>query len=190
MGGFRRSLSIGGLVLLCGVAGLHAQSQATTGVIEGTVVDESGAALPGVTVILTNTATNFQKVVVTDGNGRFRGLLLPLGPYTVTAGLEGFATLVREGLDLALGQAVNLEFTLGVSATQEEITVTGEASLIETTRSESQVRIGDAEIEGLPNNGRNFLEFSKLTPGVAVRRHQPGGAGQQHDRRPARRPGH
>jgi hypothetical protein len=159
---------IGGIVLFCGVTGLHAQSQATTGVIEGTVEDETGAALPGVTVILTNTATNFQKVVVTDGNGRFRGLLLPLGPYTVTAGLEGFATLVREGLDLALGQAVNLEFTLGVSATQEEITVTGEASLIETTRSESQVRIGDAEIEGLPNNGRNFLEFSKLTPGVAV----------------------
>jgi hypothetical protein len=131
-------------------------------------VDESGAALPGVTVILTNTGTNFQKVVVTDGNGRFRGLLLPLGPYTVTAGIEGFATVVREGIGLSLGQTINLEFTLGVSATQEEITVTGEAALIETTRSESQIRIDDMAVEGLPNNGRNFLEFAKLTPGVTI----------------------
>ena len=67
------------LVLLC-VPALYAQSQATTGVIAGLVLDESGATLPGVSVSLKNTATNFEKVAVTDANGRFRGLLLPLGP--------------------------------------------------------------------------------------------------------------
>src|SRR4051812_23748381 len=58
-----------------------AQSQATTGVIEGTVFDASGAVLPGVTVSIKNTATNYEQSTVTDKDGRFRGVLLPLGPY-------------------------------------------------------------------------------------------------------------
>jgi hypothetical protein len=165
---FRRSYLVAGVALLLVSAGAYAQSQATTGVIEGVVLDEDGAALPGVTVTLTNTATNFEKVLVTDASGRFRGVLLPLGPYTVSAGLEGFATLIRSGIDLGLGQTVNLVFELGLSTTEEEITVTSEAPLIEATRSESQIRIDDMAVEGLPNNGRNFLEFTKLTPGVTV----------------------
>ena len=144
------------------------QSQATTGVIEGTVSDESGAVLPGVTVTLTNTATNFDKVLITDSRGRFRGLLLPLGPYRVTASLEGFATLVREGIELTVGQTINLRLQLQVSATSEEIVVTGEAPLIETTNTANSVRIDRKTIEGIPNNGRNFLEFTKMTPGVSI----------------------
>ncbi|MEE8138739.1 MAG: TonB-dependent receptor, partial [Thermoanaerobaculia bacterium] len=154
-------------VLIC-VPGLYAQSQATTGVIAGLVLDESGAAVPGVTVSLRNTATNFEKVVVSDAGGRFRGLLLPLGPYTVTASLEGFATLVREGIELALGQSLSLTFTMQLSAVEEEIRVTGEAPLIESSRTEGQTRINDRSIEGLPNDGRNFLAFSQLTPGVSI----------------------
>ncbi len=144
------------------------QSQATTGVIEGTVTDESGAVLPGVTVALTNTATNFEKVLITDARGRFRGLLLPLGPYRVTASLEGFATLVREGIELTVGRTIRLNLTMQVSATEEEIVVTGEAPLIETTNTSNSVRVDRKTIEGIPNNGRNFLEFTKLTPGVSI----------------------
>ena len=77
-----------------------AQSQATTGVIEGIVSDTGGVPLPGVAVAIRNTATNFEKSTVTGPDGRFRGLALPLGPYRVTASLKGFSTLVREGLDL------------------------------------------------------------------------------------------
>ena len=66
---------------------LLAQSQATTGVIEGTVADQSGGVLPGVTVTLRNTATNHEQVQLTDVAGRFRGVLLPLGPYEVRASL-------------------------------------------------------------------------------------------------------
>ncbi|MEM7583381.1 MAG: carboxypeptidase regulatory-like domain-containing protein [Acidobacteriota bacterium] len=144
------------------------QSQATTGVIEGTVVDESGAVLPGVTVTLTNTATNYEQTLITDSRGRFRGVLLPLGPYRVTAALEGFATLVREGIELAVGQTINLRLQMTVSATEEEIVVTGEAPLIETTNTTNSVRVDRKTIEGIPNNGRNFLEFTKLTPGVSI----------------------
>ncbi len=149
-------------------ATLHAQSQATTGVIEGTAVDETGGVLPGVTVVVRNTATGYEQTLTTDSRGRFRGVLLPLGPYRLTASLEGFSTLVRDGIDLALGQTVSLTLGMSVSAIAQEITVTAEAPLIETSRTEGATRIDEASIEGLPNNGRNFLDFTKLTPGVTI----------------------
>jgi hypothetical protein len=124
--------------------------------------------MPGVAVVLKNTATDFERTVVTDSGGRFRAPLLPLGPYTVTASLDGFATIVREGLTLAVGQTMALQFEMQVSAIGEAITVTGESPLIETSRTETQVRIDDKAIEGLPNNGRNFLDFNTLTPGVTI----------------------
>ena len=71
------------LVLLCHTP-LFAQSHATTGAIEGTVVDAQGGAVPGVTVTVKNTATNYERVSVTDRSGRFRAVLLPLGPYSVS----------------------------------------------------------------------------------------------------------
>ncbi len=163
-----RALWITAACLLVLTPAVHSQSQATTGLIQGTTDDESGSVLPGVTITMTNTATNFEKVVVTDANGRFRAPLMPLGPYRITAGLEGFATLVREGLELRLGGQINLELQMQIAQVEQEILVTGAAPLIETTRSEGQVRIDDAAVEGLPNDGRNFLEFVKLTPGATI----------------------
>src|SRR5687768_5224059 len=97
----RRALLL--VALLAAAVPARAQSQATTGVIEGVVSDESGAPVPSASVSLRNTATNFERVVNTDNDGRFRGLLLPLGPYRVSVSLSGFATAVREGIDLAVG---------------------------------------------------------------------------------------
>lgn len=163
-----RILSIGLALALCVVPVLWGQSQATTGVIEGTINDESGAVLPGVTVTLLNTDTDYEKVLVTDEAGRFRGVLMPLGPYKVKAGLEGFSTLVQEGVQLTVGRTINLRLTMRVSATEDEIFVTSEAPLIETSETANSVRIDREDLDGLPNNGRNFLEFTKLTPGVAI----------------------
>jgi carboxypeptidase family protein/TonB-dependent receptor-like protein len=146
---------------------VRAQSQATTGVIEGTVQYEKGP-LPGVAVAVRNTATNFEQTVATDKEGRFRAVLLPLGPYRVTATLEGFATLVRDGIQLSVGQSVNLQLTLQVSKVEQQIVVTAEAPVIETARTEGSVKLDQAAIQGLPNNGRNFLDLVKLTPGVTI----------------------
>jgi outer membrane receptor for ferrienterochelin and colicin len=145
-----------------------AQSQATTGVIEGTVSDPSGAPIAGATVLVKNTATNLERTLATDADGRFRALLLPLGPYRVTVSLTGFSTLVREGIQLTVGQAANLALQLKVSTLQEEVVVQADSPVIETTRAESSTRINSAAIRGLPNNGRNFLDFTKLTPGVSI----------------------
>jgi hypothetical protein len=162
-----RRFSLALLLLLLPVS-LFAQSQATTGVIEGTVVDATGAALPGVTVTIHNTATNFEQTAITDSAGRFRGVLLPLGPYEVTAMLQGFAKQVQKGIDLAVGQTLTLSFRLKQAAVSEEIVVTAAAPLIETARTEGATRIDQKAMSSLPNNGRNFLEMTKLTPGVAI----------------------
>lgn len=149
-------------------ATLLAQSQATTGVIEGIVTDASGAALPGVSVTLHNLETNYMETVVTDSGGRYRGLLLPLGKYDVTAALEGFGTSVLKGFDLAVGQTLTANFTMKPAAMSEQIVVTAAAPLIETARTEGSTRIDQKSVEGLPNNGRNFLDYTKLTPGVTI----------------------
>ena len=161
-----RALVVALAVMTAG--GALAQSQATTGVIEGIVSDSGGVPLPGVSVAIRNTATNFEKTAVTGADGRFRGLALPLGPYRVTATLKGFATLVREGLDLGVGQTINLTLPLTLSQKAEAITVTAAAPVIETARTEGSVQIGTEAIKGLPSNGRNFLDFTKLTPGVSI----------------------
>jgi hypothetical protein len=163
---FTAIVSCAVLALVAGPA--LAQSQATTGVIEGTVTDETGAVAPGATVTIKNTATNFERVVSTDTEGRFRGLLLPLGPYRVAVSLSGFSTLVRDGIEVGAGQAINLNLVLKVSAVQEELVVTAPAPVVETTRAEGATRIDESSIKGLPNNGRNFLDFTKLTPGVSI----------------------
>ena len=87
-----RFVSVLAALLLMLVPALStAQSQATTGVIEGTVSDPSGAPIAGATVLVKNTATNLERTLATDADGRFRALLLPLGPYKVTTSLTGFA---------------------------------------------------------------------------------------------------
>jgi hypothetical protein len=147
---------------------VFAQSQATTGVIEGTVKDATGGVLPGVTVTLRNTATNHEQVQVTDSDGRFRGVLLPLGPYEIRANLSGFAPQLVRGVDLGVGQTRTVDITLGQATAAEEIVVTAEAPLIETARTEGAVRLDEEVMSDLPNNGRNFLEMTKLTPGVTI----------------------
>src|SRR6185436_13665587 len=164
----RRFLALFVLSLVALSTPLLAQSHATTGAIEGTVVDATGAAVPGVTVTVKNTATNYESIAVTDSAGRFRALLLPVGPYQVTATLEGFATVVQKGIDLGVGQTLTLPIALKQATASEQIVVTAAAPLIETARTEGATRIDEKAVEGLPNNGRNFLDYTKLTPGVTI----------------------
>jgi len=145
-----------------------AQSQATTGVIEGRVVDGDGQPLPGAAASLLNTGTNFEKTLVTDVRGRFRAMLLPLGTYRATVSMDGFATQVQEEIELRVGQTITLGFTLSPAKFEGEIVVSAGAPLIEVSRTDNAVGISEAAMAGLPNNGRNFLSFMNLTPGVSI----------------------
>jgi len=117
----RLSFVLLALSLLMVALPLLGQSQATTGVIEGTVVDASGAAVPGVTLTVKNIATGYETIVVTDAAGRFRAVLLPLGPYQVTASLQGFATVVQKGLDLGVGQTLTVNIALKQATAAESL---------------------------------------------------------------------
>lgn len=145
-----------------------AQSQANTGSIEGTVADPSGQMVSGATVTLTNTGTNIARELKTDSEGRFRGLLLPLGPYKVTVNATGFGTLVRQGFDLAVGQTITLPLQVSVSAVQQTLDVVEQAPVIETSKIEQSTTIDQRSVRDLPNNGRNFLSLVPLTPGVSI----------------------
>src|SRR5450631_3967524 len=89
-----------GAAFILGAGVLMAQSQANTGTIEGTVTDATDRAIANAQVTLTNTGTNLKRVLTTGTDGRFAGLLLPLGTYSVSASAPSFGTLIRDGLDL------------------------------------------------------------------------------------------
>ena len=143
-----------------------AQATATTGQIEGIITDEQGGALPGVTVAARNTGTGLERTVVSEGDGLYRLNLLPLGTYELTAQLQGFATLRREGLILRVGETLTQPLTMKVAAVQETITVTSEVPLVEVTRSQQAASINETAINSLPISGRRFQDFVLLTPGA------------------------
>ena len=112
------------------------QSQATTGVIEGIVYDQNGAVIADANVRVKQKETGLERTSRTDENGRFRALLLPLGTYTVEVEKQGFGRLVREDIELTVGQTLNLPLTLQPAGASEVVTITGDAPVVETTRSE------------------------------------------------------
>src|SRR6059036_1860401 len=146
---------------------LAAQSQATTGVIRGTVTDPSGTAVAGASVVLRETQTGFQRQVATNERGIFVAPLMPLGTYDVTARAVGFSETRRTGVRLSVGETVNL--TLPLAAVQlQAVVVEATQPVVEATRVESSTRLPDAAVSRLPNNGRNYLNLTLLTPNVAI----------------------
>ena len=146
---------------------LAAQTQITTGVIQGEVLDATGAVLPGVDVEARNLDTNLVQTRVTNGNGRFVFLQMPPGRYTVTFKLAGFATMVQEDVVLTVGRAVNLNPRMTVSTLQETVTVSGTAT-VETARAAVASTLNQTTVETTPILGRKFEDLLTLTPGVSV----------------------
>ncbi|MCI0525544.1 MAG: TonB-dependent receptor, partial [Acidobacteria bacterium] len=155
------------LLFLAAPSATHAQTQITTGVIQGTVFDEAGAVVAGADVEVKNTDTNLTKTLRTDSDGRFVFLQLPSGRYTLTVSRQGYATLAQENLSLTVGQAINLNLNLKVSSVQERVTITA-APTIDTVRVESSSTINEMAIGRTPVLGRKFEDLLTLTPGVSI----------------------
>ena len=143
-----------------------AQSTATNGTIEGTVKDQQGALLPGVTVTVVNIETNDQRIVVTNERGLYRAPLLPLGTYKVTAELQGFKGFQQTGIKLSVGEAAVVNVTLGVGAVSETILVTADSPLLDTSRIDIGHTMSDQEVHSLPLVARNPYNFALVQPGV------------------------
>src|SRR5882672_2125162 len=156
------------IVSLVLTSALAAQSQITTGVIDSTVVDASGAVLPGVDVEIRNVETNFTRTLTTDAGGRFVALQLPPGRYTVTLKLSGFATVVLENVLVTVGEAVRLNPAMKVSGIAETVTVTTVSPAVQTTRTAAASTLDQTTIETTPILGRKFEDLLTLTPGVSI----------------------
>ncbi len=142
--------------------------QANTGSIVGTVHDGSGAVLPGVTVTIRNEGTNVGRTVVTTASGDYSAPLLPPGNYGITAELQGFDRAVFRNVQLQVNQTVRMNMVLTVAALQEVVDVIAEAPLIQTDTSSLGQVVSQVQIENLPLNERNFVNFAYLAPGVQI----------------------
>lgn len=148
-----------------------AQSQATTGNIEGRVLDPQGAVVPNAGVTAVNQATGLERTVKTDLEGGYRVVLLPPGTYTVKiSGVSGFEAREIKNVGVTVGGRTPLDITLSVGGgvKEEVIVLDGEGSepLVETGRTSVATTVNERSIQNLPINGRNFQDFSTLSPGV------------------------
>ena len=162
------SLVVGAaLVLYASPAPLVAQGQATTGIIRGVVTDPNGAPVANASVILHEAQTNFTRTLTTDAGGNFTGTLLPLGTYDVTARSVGFAEVKRTGISLGVGETVALRLPLA-AVTLAAVTVEATQPVVNVTQSAAATPLSAEAVTGLPNNGRNFINLTLLTPNVAI----------------------
>ncbi|MFL6209284.1 MAG: carboxypeptidase regulatory-like domain-containing protein [Pyrinomonadaceae bacterium] len=154
-------------VLLLAAGATFAQSQATTGDIEGRVLDPNGAAVPNATISAKNQQTGLEKSATSDEEGLYRIVFLPPGPYTITAsGAQGFQTTTLQNVRITVGSKTPLDIDLSVGGANIDVTVSGEAPTVETTRTSVSTTVNDRAIQNLPVSGRNYLDFATLTPGV------------------------
>jgi hypothetical protein len=149
------------------LAAAVARAQETAGAIEGSVTDRTSSALVGARVIATNLETGFTKGTTTASDGFYRLLLLPVGQYMVTVEAPRFATLVREPIQVNLGQAVRLNAQLELPTLAETVTVTGGSQLVDRTTNALGRAVTGRELVDLPLNGRNFTQLGLLQTGVA-----------------------
>ncbi len=160
-----RSVSVA-LFLLTAMTLGWAQSLAG-GAIEGTVTDASGAVVPGARVTVLNTANGAQQETTTSSDGLFQFPLLAAGTYDLTVSKNGFSSVQQRSVHLSVGGKLNLPISLSVTSKGETVTVTSEVPVIETTRTQVSSNVNERSIRELPVNGRNFIDFVLLTPGVA-----------------------
>jgi outer membrane receptor protein involved in Fe transport len=142
---------------------------ATTGNINGTVTDGTGAALPGVTVTVSGPSLQGARTAVTNSAGEFNLALLPPGNYRVEFGLGGFDTVVRENVRVSLDQSTPLNATMALGAVAEAITVTAEAVVVDPTQTTVQQNFGTQHLKyaTIGSAGRTYQNVLQQAPGVA-----------------------
>lgn len=160
-----RAVLVSLLLLLIFPAIVFAQANGAT--LSGLVTDETGGALPGVTVTATNNETGFNRTVTTLADGGYRFVSLPVGIHSVVADLAGFASVTARNVELNVATERTLNFRLKQAAVKEQITVTAESPLIETSPSVGTI-VSQRELENLPLNGRQFANLASLAPGTTL----------------------
>ena len=152
------------LALLIVGASAPAFAQRTTGEISGKVIDESGGTLPGVTVTLHGEAVPGAPSVVTSETGAYRFPVLPAGAYALEFALEGFGMSKYEALRVAIGQTLDLNVTMKVSALNETLTVTGTAPVVNVTTSEVSTNYNREWVQSAPVRRFSYFDLINSAP--------------------------
>src|SRR5712692_11736805 len=153
-----------GVFLVCAAAASVAAQQFTGGV-RGAVRDANGV-IPGVSVTLTNEATNISREVTTNDVGQYNFPAVPPGTYTLKTQLTGYKTHESKGLTVGTQQFVTLDITLEVGRLEENITVTGQSPLIDTSNASHAASLDREALEALPAPGRNAFLIGVTVPTV------------------------
>src|SRR5881296_35244 len=152
------------LFVICfAVETIHAQVTAS---VSGRVEDSTGAAVPGANVTVTSAETGAARTLRSDETGSYRVLSLAVGRYEVKAEAAGFKSALQTGINLNVGEAAVVNLRLEVGAPQDEVTVIGEASVVNTTTASVSGLVGEREVKDLPLNGRSFDNLITLNPGA------------------------
>jgi hypothetical protein len=152
------------VILAVGIAG-PARAQVTASV-SGRVEDATGAIVPGAMVTVASLETGAARTATASAAGTYRVLSLPVGQYEVRATAAGFKAVVQTGISLVVGEEAVVNLKLEVGAVQEQVTVTGEAPLVNTTTSSVSGLVGERQVKDLPLNGRSFDNLITLNPGA------------------------
>jgi hypothetical protein len=159
----RRTSCVAVVVFLSAVQVL---AQGAVSEINGNAVDQTGSVLPGVTITITEESTGLTRTTVSNDGGRFVLPSITPGRYTVRAELASFQTQTQTGITVSVGQALTLNFTLAISGLEDQVTVTGEAPIIEVTQTQIGANITAQAIEDLPTQGRQQYALLQLVPGM------------------------
>lgn len=160
-------------IVVLGLLPAFAQTEAS---MSGVVHDSTGAIIPGVTVTVTNPATNFVRTAITNEAGVYNFPVLQPGIYNIKVELPGFRTIEQKGVALQVQQSARLDFTLQVGEVSQTVEVSGTAALIATENATVGTVIENKRIVEMPLNGRNFLQLTALSPNVS---YGFSGAGQE-----------
>ena len=144
-----------------------AYAQTITATLEGRTTDSSGAAVGAANVTVVNSSTGLSRSATTSDSGEYRISLLPVGEYTVTVEHQGFKRDSKR-VNLAIGQTATLDFALQAGGVAEQVNVEAADTIAEPTRTEVSSVISQRQIVNLPVNGRQFIDFVLLAPGVTI----------------------
>lgn len=156
------------LMLIIFSISFHLNGQSTTASISGVIIDEQQATVPNAAVTVTNTDTGFTRTLQTNDEGRYNFVNLPIGAYQVTVEAPNFSKYVQTGITLVVNQNAVVDVSLKTGGVQETVTVTENASLLNTTTAEVSTRFDERRLSELPiATNRNVYNVLLSVPGVS-----------------------
>src|SRR5262245_30231341 len=163
-----RRLAVAVLAGLFTLTAHPAAAQGQSSAVQGRVVDESGASMPGVVIVVTHQGSGMFRQVVSNADGSYFVTGILPGPYRITAELPSFKKYERPDVLLTIGNTATLDITLAVGGIEESVTVSAQSPLVDVTSKQIGANIGTGEIAALPILNKNWLQAVGVAPGIVV----------------------